>query len=117
MAAWTRWRRIADRQYFYDDDLDWNGPACYQLAIAGPLGGNIRVVYVGETCNEAARISSYARSGSHLRKEIDLHLRRGYTLFYRARAASSKNAAKVLESNLLSRNDYDWNLRENTWGK
>jgi GIY-YIG domain-containing protein len=117
MARWTDWRKIADRNNWYSENLDWNGAACYELALAGPRGGNIQPVYVGKTCNEFSRISSYARSGSHLHAEINLHLRRGYTLFYRARATSSEFEAKNAESSLLAKYDYDWNLKENTWGK
>jgi len=34
---------------WFDDKMDWDGPACYELAIAGHRGGDRRQVYVGET--------------------------------------------------------------------
>lgn len=117
MSRWTSWRKIADRRFSYPDVLDWDGPACYQLAIGGPRGGDLRIVYVGETVNEKSRLLRYAMSGSHLSKIIYDHLRRGWYLFYRARAADSKWDAQQMELRLLDRHDFDWNLRLNTWGK
>lgn len=46
MGKWTNWRLIADKKYWYDDQLDWDGPACYELVIAGPRGGNRQTMYV-----------------------------------------------------------------------
>ncbi len=117
MARWTDWRYIAAHGVWYSDALDWDGPACYELAIAGRRGGNLRIVYVGETTNEYKRVATYARSGSHLSKIIRDHLRDGWHLWYRARAAKSKAHAVEMQDNLLLRYDYDWNLKRNTWGK
>ena len=71
MSAWTQWRKIADRNDWFDDTLDWDGPACYELAI----GGNLRIVYVRETNNESRRVIAYASHGSHLAKIIEWHLK------------------------------------------
>jgi hypothetical protein len=117
MARWTQWREIADKDYWYSESLDWNGPACYELSIAGPRGGDRRVVYVGETFNERKRVSAYARHGSHLSKIIHSHLADGWHLYYRARAASSKSEAVEMQDRLLARWDYDWNIVLNTWNK
>ena len=108
---------IADRNEWFDDSLDWDGPACYELAIAGTQGGDLRIVYVGETVNERKRVAAYARSGSHLAELIDWHLRQGWALWYRAQAQESKEAAKVMQDNLLEQFDYDWNEKLNTWAK
>lgn len=78
--AWTRWRLIAYKKSWYIDAFDWDGPACYELALAGPRRGNLRIVYIGETANEKKRLSTYARSGSHLYKEIEMALRDGWYL-------------------------------------
>jgi hypothetical protein len=115
--GWTSWRKIADRSQWYPEQLDWEGPACYELAIAGPRGGDLRIVYVGETSNERQRAVAYASHGSHLSEIIHAHLRRGWHLFYRAWGASSKAAAVRMQDNLLMKWDYDWNLKLNTWGK
>ena len=117
MGHWTNWRRIADHNYWYTDSLDYDGPACYQLSIAGPRGSNRKIVYVGETSNEMKRIKSYARDGSHLSKIIASHLKDGWNLWYRGRIADSKEEAVAMEETLLARNDYDWNLKLNIWGK
>ncbi|HXQ91955.1 MAG TPA: hypothetical protein VN739_03045 [Nitrososphaerales archaeon] len=113
MATWTAWRKIADRDFWYDDEFDHDGPACYELAIGGPKYGNIRTVYVGETANEKKRLSAYAQHGSHLSEIIASHLRQGWTLYYRAIAKPTKSAAKQLQNNLLHQFDYDWNLQLN----
>lgn len=108
--SWTDWRKIANRREWFDNELDWDGPACYELAIAGPRGGNLKPVYVGETVNERKRVAAYARSGSNLSKIINSHLRDGWTLWYRAQVKTSKTAAKALQDRLLGRFDYDWNI-------
>ncbi len=113
MSRWTGWRKIADKKEWYSDSFDWEGPACYELAIAGPRGGNLKIVYVGETVNEKKRISTYARHGSHLSEIINWHLNRGWCLFYHARIAASKEAAVKMQNSLLKKCDYDWNLQLN----
>lgn len=117
MARWTQWRKIADRNHWHSECLDWDGPACYELSIAGPRGGNRQVVYVGETSNERRRVSAYARHGSHLSNIIHSHLIDGWHLYYRARLVSSKSEAVEMQNRLLTRWDYDWNIMLNTWGK
>jgi hypothetical protein len=109
MGAWTPWRKIADRLNWYSGDLDWDGPACYELAIGGRRGGNLAIVYVGETGNEGTRISGYASHGSHLSRIIDVHLRGGWSLFYRAQIKDSKGVAKRMQDTLLQTFDYPWN--------
>jgi hypothetical protein len=113
MARWTNWRMIASRRDWFDDALDWDGPACYELALGGPRGGGLHIVYVGETLNEKRRVAAYARHGSHLSEIIDRHLRDGWHLHYRARAVSSKRAAVAMQDNLLARWEYDWNIQLN----
>ena len=115
--GWTKWRKIADRKEWYGDELDWTGPACYQLAIAGPRGGDLRIVYVGETKNEATRVIAYATHGSHLSVIIESHPRKGWILWYRATATRTKAEAVAMQNRLLDRFDYDWNALLNTWGK
>lgn len=109
MGQWTVLRKIADKDYWYTEILDYDGPACYELAIAGPRGGSPRIVYVGETGNERNRLTCYARHGSHLSSIIDAHLANGWHLYYRAQALASKEAAKRMQDNLLARHRYDWN--------
>ncbi len=75
------------------------------------------IMYVGETSNEKRRVAAYAQHGSHLSKIIYQHLRDGWHLFYRARAASSKHTVVQMQNNLLDQWDYDWNILLNTWGK
>ena len=113
MARWTNWRKIATRRDWFDDELDWDGPACYELALVGPRGGGLRVVYVGETSNEKRRVATYARHGSHLSEIINSHLRDGWHLHYRACAGRSKSAAVAMQNNLLARWEYDWNVQLN----
>ena len=113
MVGWTRWRKLADRRYWYDDEFDYEGPACYELGIGGPRYGNMKQVYVGETANEKRRLSAYAQHGSHLSEIIAIHLRKGWTLYYRAIAMPTKSAAKRMQNDLLGKYDYDWNLQLN----
>ena len=115
--GWTSWRKIADRHDWFHEALDWDGPACYELSVAGPRGSDLQPVYVGETVNERSRVANYARSGSHLAEFIDWHLKKGWTLWYRAQAMPSKAAAKAMQDRLLDQFDYDWNEKLNTWGK
>lgn len=110
MAGWTKWRKVAERTVWYPDVIDSSDPACYELALGGPRGGIQHIVYVGETANERARIAAYARDGSHLAGIIRGHLRKGFSLYYRAQKKASKQAAKRMQDDLLRRYDYDWNL-------
>lgn len=112
--GWTKWRKIADHGHWYAETLDWDGPACYELSIAGPRGGNRKIVYVGETLNEKKRISTYAQNGSHLSQIIHQHLRDGWHLYYRSQIATSKQHAVKTQNSLLAKFDYDWNIVLNT---
>lgn len=109
MGRWTGLRKIADGNAWYPDCFDYDGPACYELALAGPRGGSPQIVYVGETGNERARIMCYARNGSHLSEVIDWHLARGWSLYYRAHAALTKEAARRMQDARLARYFYPWN--------
>ena len=109
MSRWTGLRKIADRHQWYGHQFDYDGPACYELAIAGPRGGSPKIVYVGETGNERARLSCYARHGSHLSVLIDRHLELGWSLYYRAQALNSKEAAKRMQDGRLASFFYAWN--------
>ncbi len=111
--GWTKWRLLADKKYWHDEELDYDGPSCYELGIKAKYGRIIQPKYVGETGNEMERMNEYARRGSHLRDIIDYHLRRGYRLYYRAQAKSSKEEAIRMQNNLLARFDYDWNIQLN----
>jgi hypothetical protein len=111
MGSWTGWKMLAQGRDWFDDDLDHEGPAIYELALGGSRGGIHHIVYVGETKNLCARMTAYGQHGSHLEKEIRVHLHRGFTIYFRARTCTSKRAAVALENQYLARFDYDWNLR------
>ena len=113
MSKWTKWRKLAEKNYWYDDKFDYEGPACYELGIGGPRYGNIKPVYAGETGNEKKRLSDYARHGSHLHNIIKKHLKQGHVLYYRAQAKRSKTAAKQMQNNLIKMYKYDWNIQLN----
>lgn len=108
--GWTAWRKIAEGTSWFDDDFDHDGPSCYELALAGPRGGDKMIVYVGETCDENGRMTAYAVDGSHLAAEIRSHLRRGWSLWYRAWAHDTKVSAKAMQDRLLAEYDYPWNI-------
>jgi len=110
VGRWTDLRKLCERAYWFNEQFDYDGPACYELAIAGPRGGGQRIVYVGETGNERARLSCYARHGSHLSEIIDLHLKHGWSLYYRAYAVNSKEAAKQMQDGRLRTFFYPWNI-------
>ena len=112
-VGWTTFRVIATINEFTTEACDHDGPACYELAIAGPRGGDLRIVYVGETQNERARMTCYGRDGSHLSKIIRQHLRNGWHLYYRGWATPTKKAAITLQNRLLSKSRYDWNIQLN----
>lgn len=109
--GWTTWRKIANRQHCFPESLDYDGPSCYELAIAGPRAGALRVVYAGETVNERQRMMDYAIHGSHKAEIINWHLKRGWSLWYRACAKPSKTKARAMQDRLLFRFHYDWNVQ------
>lgn len=110
---WTKWRLLAKGSEWYDESLSYDGPACYELSIAGPRGGDRRVVYCGHTLNEQKRMSSYGRDGSHLADTIRWHLSKGWSLYYHSQSCESKVAAEDMERRLLARYSYDWNIHNN----
>ncbi len=111
MSGWTEWKRLATKSAWFDDDFDdYNGPACYELALAGPSLGDLEIMYVGETKHEKTRIKEYAQHGSHLSHEIDRDLRKGWTLWYRAQAKPTKKQAKAMQDRLLAEYAYPWNV-------
>ncbi len=108
--AWTSWRLLAERGDWFDEYFDYDGAACYQLSIAGPRGGDRRVVYCGHTGNEEQRMRRYGRDGSHWAQIIQSHLRRGWSLYYRAWCCHSKKAADAMERRLLAKYRFPWNV-------
>jgi len=113
VGCWTRWRLLARGREWFDHLLDYDGPSCYELGTGGPRGGGIQQHYIGETMNEQARMTRYARSGSHLAKIIEWHLKQGWCLYYRGYQVSSKAEAVAMERSMLKRFRYDWNERLN----
>jgi hypothetical protein len=113
---WTPWRKIADRWLWYTDGLTYDGPSCYELGTRGPRGGGIRRHYCGDAQNERARISAYARHGSHLGQIIASHLNGGRALYCRSIACATSVEAAALQDALLSRNRYDWNIQGGSSG-
>jgi hypothetical protein len=62
---WTKWRKIADKKEWYDDDFDNDGPAYYELGV-GHSKTRVSIKYVGHTINERRRMSEYGAHGSHI---------------------------------------------------
>lgn len=109
MGTWTKPRLVATSDTYYSEIFDHHGPACYELIVAGPRGGNVRHMYVGETDNERRRIACYGRSGSHLAELINQELALGNALYYRAHAFPTKELAKRRQNRLLAKWNYPWN--------
>lgn len=82
MARWTEWKKIAKGDQWYTDELNYEGPSCYELGIKRFWLLPIQPVpvYVGETKNEKKRISQNVRGESHLSKRIKDYLERGFIL-------------------------------------
>lgn len=113
MSGWTKPRVLAFKNTWFDDNFDYDGPACYELGTGGPRGGSIKWHYVGETVGERKRMSEYGRSGSELGSVIRWHLKEGWYLYYCSQACTSKRGAKKMQDSLLSRFTYDWNAQLN----
>lgn len=115
MARWTEWKKIAKGDQWYTDELNYEGPSCYELGIKRFWLLPIQPVpvYAGETKNEKKRLSQYSHKNSHLYKIIKYHLTKGYTLYYRAQAKKTKEEAKQMQDNLLDKFTYPWNIQLN----
>lgn len=113
MGRWTAPRELAFADWWYDEFLDYDGPACYELGTSARGLRDIAWHYVGETGNERQRMQAYARDGSHLDRDIARELARGRRLYYRARACATKWEAKQMQDNLLDTFIYDWNRQRN----
>lgn len=118
MGRWIKPRIIASKGIWYLDTVyDYEGPACYELGLFGPRGGNARWMYVGETNNEKRRIQSYAKNGSHVSELIEAELETGWHLYYQSHRFSTKELAKRRQDQLLGTYNYPWNklLNGNRW--
>ncbi len=110
MGRWIEPRLIASHGIWYiDAEYDYDGPACYELGLFGPRGGNKRWVYVGETNNEMRCIKGYAKNGSHLADLINAELKAGWHLYYQSHAFPTKELAKRRQDQLLAMYNYPWN--------
>jgi hypothetical protein len=107
--SWTAWRLIATHKEWLAENLDYDGPSCYELATGGARGGRIQTRYVGETKHEKTRMKQYAYDGSHLSEIIHANLKRGWNLYYHGWQLPSKQAAVAMQNRLLARHKYDWN--------
>jgi hypothetical protein len=108
--AWTGWRKLAEKGIWYDNQFDYDGPTCYELAIRGPRGGQHTTVYCGHSSNEDRRMLDYGSNGSHLEDIIQRHLEDGWHLYYRGWCCGSKKQGEAMERRMLSKWDYPWNL-------
>ncbi len=108
--SWTGWRKLAEKGSWSDDCFDYDGPACYELALRGPRGGQHTTVYCGHSQNEDKRMLDYGSNGSHLREIIARHLKDGWHLYYRGWCCGSKKEAEAMERRMLDQWDYDWNI-------
>ena len=98
--SWTIWRKLAeDDEYF---EVDYHRPACYQLAIGGSRGGNIRIKYVGYSNDLKERMRSYGNHGSNIAGEIDHAIEEGDSIFYRYKKCTTENQAWECEQRQLA---------------
>jgi len=111
--SWTGWRKLAEKDVWFDDHFDYDGPTCYELAIRGPRGGQHTTVYCGHSQNEDKRMLDYGSNGSHLSEIIAQHLKDGWHLYYRGWCCNSKKEAAAMERRRLDERDYDWNIQLN----
>ena len=110
--GWTHWNKLANQTEYYSDDIDYSGPAVYELGVLRRYGKSITPVYVGETRDLKRRMKDYATTGSHLKSYANKYWRMGYTVYFRFQYADSKEEAKKLQDELLKRHGlerYPWN--------
>lgn len=115
--GWTYWKRLATQTEYYSDDIDYSGPAVYELGVRRRYGKYKTPVYVGETGDLKRRMKDYAVTGSHLRSYANKYWRMGYTIYFRFQPTNSKSEAKKLQDELLKRyglERYPWNNNFNT---
>jgi hypothetical protein len=111
-VGWTDWRKIVegtDRNV--PASAGYDGAATYELSLRRSSGGDITIVYVGETLNERERIRDYARGDSPLEARIADALQKGFVLSYRATAQPSIEAAQSYRDALLGKYGYPWNAQ------
>lgn len=112
MAKWTKWRRLAKADDFFDEKFDNDGASCYELGIKTKEGTKKIPVYVGHTDDENRRMRSYGSGNSHLEKRhIDRLLKKGFVLYYRSQSKNTKLQAEKMEKKLLKLRYYAWNVK------
>lgn len=109
-VAWTPWRKLADRQFWYEEHGLWL-PVCYELALAPPgePTGPLEVVYTGAAACEHPELQAYIAGGRPLSPRIQAELARDRALFYRACAAADVEAARALAERRAAEGGHPWN--------
>lgn len=110
--GWTRWTELASKDYHFANQIEYQGPAVYELGVRGRYRKYVTTVYVGETGDLKSRMTSYALDGSHLKKYAVKYWKMGYKLFFRFQKVNAKSRAKNLQNELLNRfglEKYPWN--------
>ena len=110
--GWTKWKKLANKDKWYPDTLDYDEAAAYELGIKGKWKHFVIQTYVGNTGNLKQRMTQYAKDGSHLHVIVSKYWKYGYTLWYRYYRLSSKQKAENMEKELLEEyglEKYPWN--------
>lgn len=106
--AWTPWRKIADRLFWYVEH-GLHIPVCYELGLAEPNGQtDPRVVYLGTAQNEFRELTALGNSQHALSLRIRGELDKDLALYYRATGAPTMTAAEELRQQ-RNRGRYAWN--------
>jgi len=115
--GWTHWYVLADKEIWYPDNINYDGPACYELGIKGKWKQVIKVInvtYVGKTYNLKVRMGQYGANGSHLGKYVEKYLKHGYTLYFRYYPTRNESEANSMEKERLQKyglERYPWNTK------
>ena len=118
--GWTHWEKLADKDSWYPENLNYDGSACYELGIRGKWKQSVTVTYVGETSNLKTRMVQYGKYGSHKWRELNKYWKYNYTLYFRYYPTKNAESAKSLEDDRLEKfglERYLWNTNLGKNGK
>jgi predicted GIY-YIG superfamily endonuclease len=118
VTRFTDWQllRTEDGHWAYKEDIEDDGPACYELGISR-LAGNVHTVYVGHATNLRKRMHDHAIGDKTTRRFMEKSIANGFKVYFRFHRMSSSSEAEELEKKHIQKSwwKYCWNKVGSPW--
>ena len=112
LPRFTDWQLLKTKHehWAYKEDIEDDGPACYELGIR-KLAGDVHTVYVGHATNLRSRMHSHAIGDNTTKRFMAKSVANGFQVWFRFHRMASTYQAEVLENSLIHKSwwKYPWN--------